>query len=96
MGDPVQQGKAAWAHVMTLPRDGMPERKLAVAEREAGQLEPHARQGPGVQVLGMLTLTAAMAAAVVHQGTTAGAWLDEADALASRVPDTPMVNWQLF
>jgi transcriptional regulator with XRE-family HTH domain len=96
LGDPVQQGKAAWAHVMTLPRDGMPERKLAVAERAAGQLEPHARQGLGVQVLGMLTLTAAMAAAVVHQGTTAGDWLDEADALASRVPDTPMVNWQLF
>jgi hypothetical protein len=49
-----------------------------------------------VQILGMLTLTAAMAAAVVYKGTTAGAWLDEADALASRVPDTPMVNWQLF
>jgi transcriptional regulator with XRE-family HTH domain len=96
LGDPVQQGKAAWAHVMTLPRDGMPERKLAVAERAAHQLEPHARQGLGVQALGMLTLTAAMAAAVVHQETTAGAWLDEADALASRVPDTPMVNWQLF
>ena len=96
LGDPVQQGKAAWAHVMTLPRDGMPERKLAVAERAAHQLEPHARQGLGVQALGMLTLTAAMAAAVVHQETTAGVWLDEADALASRVPDTPMVNWQLF
>ena len=95
LGDPVQQGKAAWAHVMTLPRDGMPERKLAVAERAAHQLEPHARQGLGVQALGMLTLTAAMAAAVVHQETTAGVWLDEADALASRVPDTPMVNWQL-
>ena len=62
LGDPVPQGKAAWAHVMALPRDGMPERKLAVAERAAHQLEPHARQGLGVQVLGMLTLTAAMAA----------------------------------
>jgi transcriptional regulator with XRE-family HTH domain len=96
LGDPVPQGKAAWAHVMALPRDGMPERKLAVAERAAQQLEPHARHGLGVQVLGMLTLTAAMAAAVVHRGTTAGDWLDEADALAGRVPDTPMVNWQLF
>ena len=96
LGDPVPQGKAAWAHVMALPRDGMPERKLAVAERAAHQLEPHSRQGLGVQVLGMLILTSAMAAAVVHQGTTAGDWLDEADALASRVPDTPMVNWQLF
>ena len=81
---------------MALPRDGMPERKLAVAERAAHQLEPHARGGLGVQVLGMLTLTAAMAAAVVHQETTARAWLDEADALAGRVPDTPMASWQLF
>ena len=72
LGDPVPQGKAAWAHVMALPRDGMPERKLAVAERAAQQLEPHARQGLGVQVLGMLTLTAAMAAAVVHRGTRLG------------------------
>ena len=56
----------------------MPERKLAVAERAANKLEPHARSTLGVQVLGMLTLTAAMAAAVVYQGTTAGAWLDEA------------------
>ena len=96
LGDPVPQGKAAWAHVMALPRDGMPERKLVVAERAAQQLEPHARQGLGVQVLGMLTLTAAMAAAVVYQETAAGDWLDEADALAGRVPDTPMVNWQLF
>jgi transcriptional regulator with XRE-family HTH domain len=96
LGDPVQQGKAAWAHVMALPRDGTPERKLTVAERAAHQLEPHARDALGVQILGMLTLTAAMAAAVVHKGPTAGAWLDEADALADRVPDTPMVNWQLF
>jgi transcriptional regulator with XRE-family HTH domain len=96
LGDPVEQGKAAWAHVMALPRDGMPERKLAVAERAAQQLEPHARGALGVQVLGMLTLTASMAAAVVHQGTTAAAWLDEAGTLAGRVPDTPMVNWQLF
>jgi transcriptional regulator with XRE-family HTH domain len=96
LGDPVQQGKAAWAHVMALPRNGMPERKLAVAERAAHQLEPHARDALGVQVLGMLTLTAAMAAAVIHRGTTAGAWLDEAAALAGRVPDTPMASWQLF
>jgi transcriptional regulator with XRE-family HTH domain len=96
LGDPVQQGKAAWAHVMALPRDGMPERKLAVAERAAHQLEPHVRDALGVQVLGMLTLTASMAAAVVYQATAAGAWLDEAGALAGRVPDTPMVNWQLF
>jgi len=96
LGDPVQQGKAAWAHVMALPRSGMPERKLTVAERAADQLEPHARDALGVQILGMLTLTAAMAAAVIHQDGTAGAWLDEAAALAGRLPDTPMVNWQLF
>jgi len=96
LGDPVHQGKAAWAHVLALPRNGMPERKLAVAERAAGQLEPHVRDALGVQVLGMLTLTAAMAAAVIHRGTAAAAWLDEAAELASRVPDTPMVNWQLF
>jgi transcriptional regulator with XRE-family HTH domain len=96
LGDPMQQGKAAWAHVMTLPRDGMPERKLAAAEHAADQLEPHARDEQGVEILGMLTLTAAMAAAVVHQEATAGNWLNEAGVLASRVPDTPMVNWQLF
>jgi transcriptional regulator with XRE-family HTH domain len=96
LGDPVQQGKAAWAHVMALPGSGMPERKLAVAERAARQLEPHVRDAVGVQVLGMLTLTAAMAAMALRQGATAGAWLDEAAALAGRVPDTPMVSWQLF
>jgi transcriptional regulator with XRE-family HTH domain len=94
--DPVQRGKAAWARVMTLPRDGSPERKLAVAERAVGQLEPHAKDDLGVQVLGMLTLTAGMAAAAVQQGTTASAWMEAAAALAARVPDTPMVNWQLF
>lgn len=96
LGDPVQQGKAAWAHVMALPRDGMPERKLMVAERAASQLEPHARDALGVQVLGMLTLTAAMSAAVLYQGATAEGWLDEAAALAGRVPDAPMASWQLF
>lgn len=96
LDDPVQHGKAAWAHVMTLPCDGMPERKLAVAERAADRLEPHASDEQGVEILGMLTLTAAMAAAVVHKDVTVGNWLDEAGALADRVPDTPMVNWQLF
>jgi len=96
LGDPVEQGKAAWAHVMALPRNGMPERKLTVAERAAHQLEPHARDALSVQILGMLTLTAAMAAAVIHQAGTAGAWLDEAASLAGRVPDTPMASWQLF
>jgi transcriptional regulator with XRE-family HTH domain len=96
LDEPAQRGKAEWAHVMTLPRDGMPERKLAVAERAADQLEPHARDALGVEILGMLTLTAAMSAAVVHRDDTAGTWLDEAGALANRVPDTPMVNWQLF
>jgi hypothetical protein len=96
LGDPVYTGKAAFAWLMTLPRAGSRERNLAAAERVADQLEPHARDPLGLTVLGMITLTASLAAASIQRSDTAQHWLREATALAARVPDTPMDNWQSF
>ncbi len=96
LGDPVYMGKASFAWLMTLSRAGSWERNLAAAERVAGQLEPHARDPLGLAVLGMITLTASLAAASIQRNDTAQYWLGEAAALAARVPDTPMDNWQSF
>lgn len=96
LGDPIYQGKADFAWLMTLPRAGSWDRTLVAAERVADQLEPHAHDPLGLQVLGMITLTASLAAASIQRGDAAAHWLHEATALAARVPDTPMANWQSF
>ena len=52
--------------------------------------------GVGLQVLGMVTLTASLAAASLQRGDVAMHWLAEAETIAQRVPDDPQVNWQSF
>jgi hypothetical protein len=96
LDDPVQLGKAAFVRVQTLPRAGSWERTLARAEKAANALEPHAGPPLGTQVLGMLTLSASLSAAVVQNGQQAEHWLDEAAALAQRVPDAPDESWMAF
>jgi hypothetical protein len=96
LGDPVQRGKADFIWLLTLPRAGSQDRNLAIAERAAGLLEPHARDPLGLQVLGMLTLTASMSAATAMKPGIARSWLDEAAGIASRVPDDPVAGWQSF
>jgi transcriptional regulator with XRE-family HTH domain len=96
LGDPVQQGKADCLRVWTLPRERSWERRLTAAETAAGTLEPHAATPLGTQVLGILTLQAALAAAVMQRPQAAGHWLAEAGQLAARVPDDITGNWQAF
>jgi transcriptional regulator with XRE-family HTH domain len=96
LGDPVQLGKAAFLRIHTLPRAGSWERILSSAERAADHLEPHAQTPGATAVLGMLTLTASLAAAAVQNGGQAERWLDEASELAQRVPDAPDRNWMAF
>jgi transcriptional regulator with XRE-family HTH domain len=96
LGDPVHKGKADWAWLLSLPRAGGGNRKLAAAARVACELEQHARSPLGQQVLGMVTLTASMAAAALQCGSSASHWMDEAQAIAARVPDDPAGNWEQF
>jgi Helix-turn-helix domain len=96
LGDPVAQGKASFAWLLTLPKAGSLDRNLTVAERAASRLEPYAHDPLGLQVLGMLTLTTALAAASLQKGDATAHWLDEAQAIAARVPDEPVSNWQSF
>jgi transcriptional regulator with XRE-family HTH domain len=96
LGDPVQAGKADFMWLLALPRSGSWGRSLRAAERAAGALEPYARTSLGVQVLGMITLTAALYAAALQDTERATAWLNEAGALAARVPNEPMRTWQSF
>lgn len=95
LGDPVQKGIAEYLRVQTLPRTAW-ERTLTVAQRAAGALQPHTHDQRGVEVLGMLTLSASLAAATLNDGAAAEHWLGEAQDLARRVPDEPTVNWQSF
>ena len=83
-----------WLH--TLPRAGSWDRNLIAAERAANELEPYASEPLGLQVLGMITLSASLAAASIQRGDTALHWLDEASGIARRLPDQPMDNWQSF
>jgi len=96
LGDPVLKGKAEWAWLLSLPRSGSRDRKLMMAERVADDLEPRVRDPLGLQVLGMVTLTAAMAAAAAQRGDTATRWLREAAQIADWLPDEPRVNWEQF
>ena len=96
LDDPVQRGKADFMWLLTLPRVGSWDRSLAAAEQSANALEPHARDPLGLQVLGMITLTAALTAAASQHGEQAASWLREAAGIAVRVPDEPMRTWQSF
>lgn len=94
--DPVAQGKAEFAVLNTLPRAGAGDRSLAAAQRAATALEPRASDREGLSVLGMLTLHAALSAAVLQRGSQAAGWLEAASQIATRVPDDPGRNWQSF
>jgi transcriptional regulator with XRE-family HTH domain len=94
-GDPVSLGKAQFARIGTAPRAWA--QSLVMAERAANALEPHARAPLDLQVLGMLTLRCALAAAAVQNGAIAEHWLGEAQALAGRVDDAdPASAWEWF
>jgi transcriptional regulator with XRE-family HTH domain len=96
LDDPVQHGKADCLRIWAFPRERSWERRLAAAESAAEALEPHARTPLGLQVLGMLTLHAALSAAVVQRPGAVDHWLAEAGQLAGRVPDDIRANWQSF
>lgn len=96
LDDPVQRGKAACLRLWVFPRERSWERRLAAAEAAADRLEPHARTPLGIQVLGMLTLQAALGAAVSQRPAAIDHWLGQARQLASRVPDDIRGNWQAF
>jgi transcriptional regulator with XRE-family HTH domain len=96
LDDPVYKGKADFIWLHTLSRVAAHDRNLLAAERAANHLEAHARDPLGLQVLGMLSLTAALSAAAIQRESTAAGWLDEAIQIARRVPDEPMKNWQSF
>lgn len=97
LDDPATTGKAAYAWLQTMPRAGSWNRTLALAERAAGALQPHiGDDSTRIQVLGQLTLTAALAAAVVQNGAASAHWLSEAGELAGRIPDDPASSWHSF
>ena len=96
LADPVAQGKADFAVLNTLPRAGAGGRALSAAQRAATALEPHASDREGLSVLGMLTLHAALSAAVLQRGSQATGWIEAASQIAARLPDTPGGNWQSF
>jgi transcriptional regulator with XRE-family HTH domain len=96
LNDPVQQGKVECLRIWAFPRERSWDRRLRAAESAAEELEPHARTPLGTQVLGMLTLHAALGAAVVQRPHVIDHWLAEASQLAGRVPDDITGNWQSF
>jgi len=93
-GDAVSIGKAQFAQIGTAPNSW--EYSLALSERAANVLEPHARDPLGLQVLGMLTLRCALASAALQKGDAVAHWLSEAQALAARVDDEPAHAWEWF
>jgi transcriptional regulator with XRE-family HTH domain len=96
LDDPVQKGKAACMRLWAFPRERSWEHRLAAAEKAAGQLEPHASSPLGIEVLGMLTLHCALAAAVTQRPASVEHWLGQAREQAARVPDDLLGNWQSF
>lgn len=97
LDDPVVAGKADYARLQTMPRAGSWDRTMRLADQAASTLQPHVRDDPvGIQVLGQLTLTAALAATVVQDGAASAHWLDESGKLADRLPDEPARNWHSF
>jgi transcriptional regulator with XRE-family HTH domain len=96
LDDPVQMGKANFVWLLTLPRAGSWDRNLVAAEQSANELEPYARDQLGLQVLGLITLTASLSGAAIQRGDRAVHWLDQAAGIARRVPDEPMRAWHWF
>jgi transcriptional regulator with XRE-family HTH domain len=96
LDSPVHLGEAAFVRIHTMPRSGSWQRTLNKAEQAAEALGPHADTPLATSVLGMLTLSASLSSAAVHDGDRAGYWLDEADGLARRLPDQPDENWMAF
>jgi transcriptional regulator with XRE-family HTH domain len=96
LDDPVQRGKVECLRIWAFPRERSWERRLAAAESAAENLEPHARTPLGLHVLGILTLHAALGAAVVQRPGAIDHWLAEAGRLAGVVPDDMIGNWQSF
>lgn len=97
LGEPTGFGKAAFLRLHTGPRELKSwDRALLTAERAADALEPHACGSEAVSILGLITLSAALAAAVLQRGPAMDHWLAESAALAARVPDDMARNWQSF
>jgi transcriptional regulator with XRE-family HTH domain len=97
LDDPVAIGKAAFPLIQNAPREAMGwNRVLRMAERSAGELQRHARNDLGLQVLGMLTLNAALAAAAELKLDAAEGWMAEARSLAGRLPDDTDHAWLQF
>jgi transcriptional regulator with XRE-family HTH domain len=96
LDDPVQKGKADFMWLLTQPRRVPGAVSSRPAERAADNLEPHVHDPLGLQVLGMLTLTASLSAAVAQDSDAAVHWLDQAAEVATRIPDEPTANWQCF
>ncbi|TDD81508.1 helix-turn-helix domain-containing protein [Actinomadura rubrisoli] len=95
LDDPVVTGKAASLRIHTMPTTAR-DVALTAAEHAANALEPHVHDDLGVQVLGMLTLAASMTATVIYDYDRAEHWMRQADEQATRVPDTPGLNWGAF
>src|SRR5262249_29517071 len=83
LDDPIQQGKVNCLRINTFPRERSWERRLLTAERAADALQPYASTPLGLHVLGMLSLHAALGAAVVQRPHVVSHWLAEADQLAA-------------
>jgi len=97
LGEPTELGKAAFLRFHSAPQEMESwDRRVVMAERAADALEPHAGDPETVSVLGLLTLSAALAAAVLQRGPALEHWLLESAALAARVPDEMAGNWQSF
>jgi transcriptional regulator with XRE-family HTH domain len=97
LDEPVAKGKASYVWLQTMPRAGSWDRTVQAAEQAASMLEPHVSDDRlGIQVLGQLTLTAALASAVTQNASAASHWLGEAALLADRVPDDPATGWHSF
>jgi transcriptional regulator with XRE-family HTH domain len=94
LDDPIAKGMAAFS--LLRPNAANWDRITTMAGRAASELQPHVTDGRGVEVLGMLTLNAALAAAACRKAGTANDWLGEAAELAARVPDDLGGNWQAF
>jgi len=94
LGDPVSWGKASSLRIHTMPATSWRAR-MDAAEAAADALEPHVETST-VPVLGMLTLAAALSATVAVNPDRAGHWMEQAEELATRVPDTPRDNWGAF
>lgn len=95
LDDPISKGKAASLRIHTMPA-GARDATLVAAEQAANDLESKVKDSTGIQVLGMLTLAAALSATVTYRYDRAEHWLEQAEELAGRVPDTPASNWGAF